>query len=70
MALPGPGGRTQELQIVRVPEPAPGRLGHQYIGTEHLVLGLLRCGPCPAFLRERGVTSEGFREVVLQLLGG
>jgi ATP-dependent Clp protease ATP-binding subunit ClpC len=44
--------------------------GHRYVGTEHLVLGLLRCGPCPAgdYLRANGVTVERFREEVLRLL--
>jgi ATP-dependent Clp protease ATP-binding subunit ClpC len=39
-------------------------LSHNYVGSEHLVLGLLRCQPCPAgnYLRARGVTVEKFRE--------
>lgn len=46
------------------------RLGHRYVGTEHLVLGMLRCGACPAgdYLRKRGVTAERFREEALRLL--
>ena len=45
---------------------------HNYVGTEHLVLGLLRCGPCPGgdYLRERGVTVKNFRQEMLQILGG
>jgi ATP-dependent Clp protease ATP-binding subunit ClpC len=48
------------------------KLGHRYVGTEHLVLGLLRCGQCPAgdYLRERGVTVEKFREETLKVLAG
>jgi len=46
-------------------------LGHNYVGTEHLVLGLLRCGTCPAgaYLREHGVTIENLRAEALRLLG-
>ena len=47
-------------------------LGHRYVGTEHFVLGMLRCGPCPAgdYLRQRGITVDGFRREVIRLLGG
>jgi ATP-dependent Clp protease ATP-binding subunit ClpC len=39
------------------------RLGHQYIGTEHLLLGLLREDKCFAaeLLRERGVKLDALR---------
>lgn len=45
-------------------------LGHRYVGTEHFVLALLRCGACPAsdYLRKRGVTASRLREEVLRLL--
>jgi ATP-dependent Clp protease ATP-binding subunit ClpC len=45
-------------------------LHHSWIGSEHLVLGLLRCGSCPAgeFLREKGVTPERFRAELLKVL--
>jgi ATP-dependent Clp protease ATP-binding subunit ClpC len=46
------------------------RLGHHYIGTEHLLLGLLREEKEPGgqVLRQSGVTLEKAREIVKQLL--
>jgi ATP-dependent Clp protease ATP-binding subunit ClpC len=45
-------------------------LGHHYIGTEHLLLGLLReeREPGGLALRKSGVTLENARELVKQLL--
>jgi ATP-dependent Clp protease ATP-binding subunit ClpC len=45
-------------------------LGHHYIGTEHLLLGLLReeREPGGQVLRKSGVTLEKARELVKQLL--
>jgi hypothetical protein len=47
-------------------------LGHRYVGTEHLVLGLLRCQDCPAsvYLLQLGITVEQFRTEALRLLAG
>ena len=41
-------------------------LGHNYVGREHLVLGLLMSGSWPAskFLRERGITPDSLREAL------
>ncbi len=46
-------------------------LGHNYIGTEHLLLGLLRIqeGVAAQVLVNLGLTLEGVREEVLNLLG-
>lgn len=46
------------------------KLGHQYVGTEHLLLGLLREGhdPPAQLLAQRGVKIERLREEVLTLL--
>lgn len=46
-------------------------LGHKYIGTEHLLLGLVRQSDCTAaeLLTEQGVQLEGVRRGVLELLG-
>lgn len=51
-------------QLVEEARRSARALDFNYIGTEHLVLGLLRCGPCPAgdYLRARGVTEERFIE--------
>lgn len=46
-------------------------LGHNYIGTEHLVLGMLLCGSCAGadFLASSGITIEKCRHQVLEVLG-
>jgi ATP-dependent Clp protease ATP-binding subunit ClpC len=50
---------------------ASKELGHNYVGTEHVVLGLLRCGTCPAgdYLRKVGITVDGFGEEVMRIFG-
>ncbi|MBL9087267.1 MAG: AAA family ATPase [Planctomycetia bacterium] len=47
------------------------RLGHRNIGTEHLLLGLLRdrTGPAAATLAGLGVTLEAARDEIVLLLG-
>ncbi|MHC4923069.1 MAG: ATP-dependent Clp protease ATP-binding subunit [Planctomycetota bacterium] len=46
-------------------------LGHNYIGTEHLLLGLIResDGPAAHVLQNLGVKPEEVREEVVELLG-
>ena len=43
-------------------------LGHTYIGTEHIVLGLLRegTGVASSVLSSRGVTAAAYRESIIQ----
>jgi ATP-dependent Clp protease ATP-binding subunit ClpC len=59
--------RALELAIEEAKE-----LGHNYIGTEHLLLGLLREGDGIAAkaLMRLGVALERLREATLELLGG
>lgn len=47
-------------------------LGHHYVGTEHLLLGLLRLGKGRAYgmLADRGVTADDVRERALAVLDG
>jgi ATP-dependent Clp protease ATP-binding subunit ClpC len=47
-------------------------LGHNYIGTEHVLLGLVRAGDGVgyAILEEHGAGAERIREEILRLLGG
>jgi ATP-dependent Clp protease ATP-binding subunit ClpC len=47
-------------------------LGHNWIGTEHILLGLAREneGVAMRILLDRGVTAERIAESVLRLLGG
>ena len=48
------------------------QLGHDYIGTEHLLLGLVREGEGPAaqVLEQRGVELNAVRQEVVRLLHG
>ena len=47
-------------------------MGHNYIGTEHILLGLVREGEGIAsqVLENLGIESESLREKILELLGG
>ena len=47
-----------------------GELGHGYIGTEHILAGLLRVGEClaAAVLNNHGVTEDKVREMMEQLI--
>jgi ATP-dependent Clp protease ATP-binding subunit ClpC len=44
------------------------RLGHNYVGTEHLLLGLLRDEPTSGLLSELGAEPETVREQLLGLI--
>jgi ATP-dependent Clp protease ATP-binding subunit ClpC len=62
----------QARQVVVLAQQEARELGHNYIGTEHLLLGLLRedggiSGPVLASL---GVTVEGVRAQVVEMVGG
>jgi len=48
------------------------QLGHHYIGTEHLLLGLVREGEGPAaqVLQQRGIELNAVRQEVIRLLHG
>jgi ATP-dependent Clp protease ATP-binding subunit ClpC len=48
------------------------RMGHNYVGTEHLLLGLIREGEGVAaqVLNSLGADANKVRQVVLQMLGG
>lgn len=47
-----------------------GELGHGYIGTEHILVGLLRAGGClaAAVLNNHGVTEDKVRDLMEQLI--
>jgi ATP-dependent Clp protease ATP-binding subunit ClpA len=62
----GPGARAA-LQMARA---EASRLHHNYLGTEHMLLGLLRNGEGPAFviLNGAGVTLARARQQVLKIL--
>ncbi|HKQ50658.1 MAG TPA: Clp protease N-terminal domain-containing protein [Phycisphaerae bacterium] len=73
---------TRELQQTKMAQSADTRqviqyaidearkLGHRYVGTEHLLMGILREGRTPAAqsIIQRGVKLEVLREEILTLL--
>ena len=65
-----PGMTAQAKESITLAVQEARALGHHYIGTEHLLLGLLREEDEPGgqVLRKTGVTLEKAREVVKQLL--
>ena len=51
---------------------AAGEMGHTYVGTEHLLLGLLRegSGVAAVGLGSRGITAAAYERQVLAVQGG
>ena len=45
------------------------KMGHHYVGTEHLLMGLFYLESAAKLLRERGLTPEHTRDEILNLLG-
>ena len=64
------GMTTQGQECIMLAVQEARALGHHYIGTEHLLLGLLREAGEPGgqVLRKSGVTLEKARAIVKQLL--
>lgn len=58
-------------EVLRLAIEISRELGHNYVGTEHLLLGVLREGNNLAalILREYGVTEDDLSEQILDLLG-
>jgi ATP-dependent Clp protease ATP-binding subunit ClpA len=44
-------------------------LGHSYVDTAHLLLGLLEDQACGEILRQNGVSAKAFTEELIELLG-
>ncbi|MBN2561160.1 MAG: hypothetical protein JXQ75_09545 [Phycisphaerae bacterium] len=63
--------RADTRQAIQFAIDEARKFGHKYIGTEHLLLGVLREGSnIPArLLVERGIRIEQLREEILTLLG-
>ena len=55
-------------EALRLSQEAAGELGHGYVGTEHLLLGVLTepGGATPVL---KGITLDAVRTEVLQILG-
>jgi ATP-dependent Clp protease ATP-binding subunit ClpC len=59
------------MQLLGRAESVARALGHNYVGTEHMVLALWTPdGPGASFLSSRGISEERFREEVLSILAG
>ena len=58
-------------EALRLSQEAAGELGHGYVGTEHLLLGLLReeDGTAHAVLTEAGLTGEAAAEIIRRTIG-
>ncbi len=58
-------------EVLRLAIELSRELGHNYVGTEHLLLGVLREGENPGAvaLQEHGITEERLAEQILDLLG-
>jgi ATP-dependent Clp protease ATP-binding subunit ClpC len=58
-------------EALRLAQEAAGALGHGYVGTEHLLLGLLReeSGAAHAVLTDAGLTDELLTELVKRAVG-
>ena len=56
---------------LRLAQAAAEELGHSYVGSEHLLLGLLReeAGAAHRCLAEQSVTAERARAAVVQIVG-
>ncbi len=58
-------------QALTMAEQSAGQLGHNYIGSEHLLLGLLKTTDCMAskLIGEFGVTAEKVEDCISRLIG-
>ncbi len=58
-------------EALRLSQEAAGDLGHGYVGTEHLLLGLIReeSGVAHAVLTEMGLTDDMIEEIIKKSVG-
>ena len=58
-------------EALRLSQEAAGDLGHGYVGTEHLLLGLIREGEGMAHtvLTEAGLTDVQYSDRIQKMLG-
>ena len=61
---------TRAQHALQLADTAAATLGHEYIGTEHLLIGLLdeKGGPAAQILNHLGVTAHGVRQELLRAL--
>jgi ClpA/ClpB-like protein len=61
---------VEARDVVRLASEHARRLGHRYIGAEHLLLGVVTVGqPASAVLRAHGVTPELVEEEIVRRVG-
>ena len=60
----------QTLRVLELTKEEARALNHNYIGTEHLLLGILREGSAVKELIAQGVTFESMRGGIVFILGG
>ena len=63
---------TQGAQTaLRLAQEAAGELGHSYVGSEHLLLGILGSGDSGArrCLTEQGISAEQVKKSLVDLVG-
>ena len=70
--VPAPPLTPQLKKVLELSSKEALQLGHNYIGTEHLLLGIVAAGDSVATdaLESRGANSRRVREEVISLLGG
>jgi len=59
----------QALRVLELTEQEARAFNHNYIGTEHLLLGILHEGSAAAELINHGVTLEGMRGGIMFIIG-
>jgi ATP-dependent Clp protease ATP-binding subunit ClpC len=62
------GDDTLMEEVARRAEREALKLGHHYVGTEHLLLGISRGTAATAMLRQRGVAPSAVRRAVFDIL--
>ena len=70
MESPSMPYNEQALRVLELTKEEARAFNHNYIGTEHLLLGILREGSAAAALINQGVTFEGMRGGIMFILGG
>jgi ATP-dependent Clp protease ATP-binding subunit ClpA len=60
----------QALRVLELTKEEVRAFNHNYIGTEHLLLGILREGSAAQELIKQGVTFDGMRGGIMFILGG
>ena len=58
-------------EVLRLAQEAAGELGHGYVGSEHLLLGLIRekDGLAHQVLTENGLTADMIRSIIVRSVG-